>query len=71
MFKSFVMISLLGVSLVAMSGTEAMGLGGYRYCYGCGSDACQLETPLGGLLTNIAVVNGLKNRSDIGNPTDP
>jgi hypothetical protein len=59
MFKSFVMIGLLGISLVAMLGTEAMGQG-YRYCYGCGSgDACQLETPLGGLLTSIAIVNGL------------
>src|SRR5882724_7279356 len=57
--KSFVMISLTGISLVAMLGTEAMGQG-YRFCYGCGSgDACQLETPLGGLLTSIAIVNGL------------
>ena len=58
MFKSFAMISLLGISLVAMLGTEAMGHG-YRFCYGCGSDACQLETPLGGLLTRIPIVNGL------------
>ncbi len=60
MFKSFVRIGLLGVSLVTMLGTEAMGQAGYRFCYGCKSgDACQLETPLGGLLTSIAIVNGL------------
>src|SRR2546422_9596164 len=60
MFKRFVMIGFLGVSLVAMLGTEAMGQAGYRYCYGCRSgDACQLETPLGGLLTSSAIVNGL------------
>lgn len=60
MVKSFAMIGFLGISLVAMLGTEAMGQSGYRYCYGCGSgDACQLETPLGGLLTSIAIVDGL------------
>ena len=58
MLKSFVMIGLLGISLVALSGTEAAGYG-YRFCYGCGSDACQLEAPLGGLLTSLAIVNGL------------
>lgn len=57
MFKSFVTIGLLGVSLVATSRAEALSIAGYRYCYGCGSDACQLETPLGGLLT--AIVNSL------------
>jgi|GEM_PF-6984500 len=62
MFKSFMMISLSSVSLVAMLGTEAIGQAGYRFCYGCKSgDACQLETPLGGLLTSIAIVNGLVN----------
>jgi hypothetical protein len=59
MFKSFVMIGLLGISLVARSGTEAEAAGGYRYCYGCRSDACQLETPLKGLFTLNDVANGL------------
>jgi hypothetical protein len=59
MVKSFAMIGFLGISLVAMLVTEAMGQG-YRFCYGCGSgDACQLETPLGGLLTSSAIANGL------------
>ena len=58
MFKSFVMIGLLGISLVAMLGTEAAGHG-YRFCYGCGSDACQLEVLQGGLFTDDDVVNGL------------
>lgn len=60
MFKSFIIIGLLGVSLVAMLETEAKGQSGYRFCYGCGSgDKCQLESPLGGLLTSSAIVNGL------------
>src|SRR5258705_3656058 len=60
MFKSFVKIGLLNVSLVAMLGTEAMGQAGYRFCYGCASgDECQLATPLRGLLTSIAIVNSL------------
>ena len=60
MVKSFAMVGFLGISLVGMLVTEAMGAGGYRFCYGCGSgDACQLETPLGGLLTSSAIANGL------------
>ncbi len=59
MVKSFAMVGFLGISLVGMLVTEAMGAGGYRFCYGCGSDACQLETPLGGLLTVNNVLNGL------------
>src|SRR5262245_44001706 len=58
MFRSFMVSSLLGVSLVAMLATETEAVG-YRFCYGCGSDACQLETPLGGLLTSTAILNGL------------
>jgi len=59
MVKSFAMVGFLGISLVGMLVTEAMGAGGYRFCYGCGSDACQLEAPLGGLLTVNNVLNGL------------